>query len=140
MTPWAWANATVSQMRSKRRRRSGSATRVAQVLVEPMAADALHRVEDATVGQRPHVVDGHEPGVLELGEDPGLLAETLGDPRRGLGETHHLERDLAAELPVVGQVDRGHSPLAEDRDRVVLGRGQVGPLGDVLQMGECSVG
>ena len=138
MTPWAWAKATASQMRWKARRRSGRERRPG-VLVEPLAAHALHHVEDAAVGQQADVVDGHDAGVLQAGED-ARLAER---PLRGLPGLRHvddLEGHLAVELPVPRQIDGAHAAAA-DRLHDLVGRaGEVRQVGDLAQMLERGVG
>ena len=43
----------------------GERVRAACVLVQTNAVDELHDVEDAPIGERARVVDGHDRGMLE---------------------------------------------------------------------------
>ena len=51
-----------------------------------------------------------------------------------------LERDPAPEHAVFREVDRAHAAPADLFEKAVLGLGEVGPLGDVLQMRDGPVG
>ena len=58
------------------------------------------------------LVDRHDPRVLELRRDLGLVEEPRADDRVvGLVGAQLLQRDLAAERAVAGQPDPAHAPL-----------------------------
>ena len=60
-------------------------------LVEALAVDPLHRVEDAAVREHPRVVDAHDARVLEARDDARLRAHALHDLRARGGGRHDLE-------------------------------------------------
>ena len=69
----------------------------------------------------------------ELGRDLDLAQEPLGAEGDGELGSQHLERHGAAELAVVGEVDRGHPALAQlALDRVAIGE-RGGQAGDVVR-------
>ena len=136
MTPWACANATASQMRSKTRRRPGATRQIAGVLVEPAPAHELHRVEHPPVGQRAEVVHGHEAGVLEAGQHLRFRAQARFPARPRVGAVHHLERDLAAELAIEGAPDRAHAAASDAAAQLVFGAREVGRVHDLGQARE----
>jgi hypothetical protein len=49
-----------------------------KVLVEPLAFDELHGVEDAAVWQRADVMHGNDAGVLEGGEYLSFVNQAAG--------------------------------------------------------------
>ncbi len=61
-------------------------------------------------------------GMVEPGGGADLAQEAFHtDGGRELG-MEHLERDLATEVPVAGEVDRGHSAATERAlERVAIG-------------------
>ena len=59
------------------------------------------------------VVDGEDVGVIERGRDLDLTPEALGAQPRGELRSHHLDGHLAPVLQVLGEMHRGHPPLAE---------------------------
>jgi hypothetical protein len=73
-------------------------------LVEALTTYTLHYIEEAAIGQHPHVVDGHDPRMLQRRQNPGLTQDPLAffDARRGRAQ--NLERDVAVELAVVCEV------------------------------------
>jgi hypothetical protein len=58
-------------------------------------------------------VKREDVGVLEVRRRPDLGQEALGSHDGGQLGPQHLERDFAAVAEVVGQIDGGHSTLAD---------------------------
>ena len=106
--------------------------------VEPFAADELHRVEGAPVGEAPDVVDRDDPGVLEPRQDAGLEAQAGGEVPGIVREVEDLHRDAPRQLGVLGLPDASHpSPadLPEEEEsgpREVGGAKRPGEAPDVL--------
>jgi hypothetical protein len=70
--------------------------------------------------------------VSEPGGDLDLAEEPLGSERGGQLRLQHLERDRAAELAILGEVNRGHAtPTELPLDHVAVGQGGPEPLEDV---------
>ena len=90
-------------------------------LLEVVALEQLHRHVRRAIGVVTEVEDVHHVRVLHPRDGLRLAVETLlqllivGD--RG---DHHLERDLALEHLVLGQVHLTHGALAENPDDLVL--------------------
>ncbi len=91
----------------------------AQARLERLALDPLHRVVAGVVSDvllvdrdDPRVVEPRGGARLALEADPGRLEE----PRTG----EDLERDLALESGLPGQVDDAHPPAAELADDSIL--------------------
>src|SRR5262249_28060915 len=86
----------------------------------------LHGQNGPAVGQGPEVVDGGDPGVLQLPGDARLVREPGG--RGGVRAEPLLEQldgDLAAEDGVCGPVDSAHAAagdLVEDLVTARVGR------------------
>ncbi len=77
---------------------------------ERPAADELHREEEAGVVGEADLVDGHDPGVLELRGRLGLLDEPVGDLPVGAELAEEgLHGDVAAQVAVEGAVDDPHA-------------------------------
>src|SRR5262249_61662045 len=57
-----------------------------------------------------------------------LAQHALGAPRPGLGDAQHLDRHLALEVAVAGQVHRAHPPARDRLQNLVAGLREVGPL------------
>src|SRR5216683_1550403 len=62
------------------------------VLVEALAFDKLHGVEDAAVGERADVMNGDDAGMLEAGKDAGFAVETMREVAVGKGNVEDLDR------------------------------------------------
>ncbi len=86
--------------------------------IEPVAAHALHRVEETAVRQLAEVVDRHDARVLEPGDDPRLVRFT----RRAVED---LQRHLAIERRIARQVDDPHAAAPERGDDLVACAGEV---------------
>ncbi len=88
-------------------------------LVQALAAHQPHDVPRASVVEHACVVHGHDPGMLEPGEDAGLATQ----PRRERGAVHVLGEDLgghvASQLPVVHAPDHAHAAAPDDLERLV---------------------
>ena len=96
------------------------------------APDQLHRDEQPAVGEAPQLVDGDDPGVLELAADLRLLDE----PADHLGVVavllpDHLDGEVPAEVEVAPLEDRAHPAPGELADELVARRlaRDVGHLG-----------
>ncbi len=90
-------------------------------LLQVHALEQLHRDERRAVGVRPEVEDVHHVGMRHARDGLGLALE----PRLELGVVgdgghHHLERDVALEDGVVGEVHDPHRALAQRLDDVVF--------------------
>ena len=114
--PRRWAKRAGAQDLDRdvdRPRRGRAAPSLADELLERAPVEVLHR---DVVGAVPlaAVEDADDVRVLQAGGARGLAAEAL-DELGVLGEAavEQLERDLAAELRVLGAVDVGHPARAE---------------------------
>ena len=87
---------------------------VAQHLAEVEAVEALHDEVDVAVGRGARVGDVDDVGVADLGRGARLAAEARHQVRlpREL-RVQDLERDLLADLDVLGLVDGAHAAGAE---------------------------
>ena len=93
------------------------------VSVEPLALHQLHRVEAAPVAEPSHVVDRHDPWVLEPRQHLRLAAQA----RLHLGILHveHLEGHAPSQLGVADDVHGPHPAGAGDAIELVPGAGEV---------------
>ena len=98
----------------------------ARVLVQALPANQAHHVEDAAVRQGAHVVDGHQPRVLEARQDPRLLHHPPDVGRLRHRRVQDLEGHLAVQLVVACPVDGAHPAAPQHVDHLVLGAGQIG--------------
>jgi hypothetical protein len=103
-------------------------------LFDPHPRRRNHPLEGAPLdiahGQKPrpvrlfHRVDGDDVGVLDRGDRLGFALEplqVLRTRREIVGK--HLDRHLAIEIGVLGQVDGPHAPLSELGEDPVVGKG-----------------
>ena len=93
------------------------------------APDQLHRDEQPAIGEAPQLVDGDDPGVLELAADLGLLheaADHLGVIAVLLPD--HLDGEIPAQVEVASLEDRAHPAPGQFADQLVT-RGLARELG-----------
>src|SRR5947207_1171456 len=90
-------------------------------IVQPLAADALHHVEEAAVRQCANVVHGYDSRMLERSEDARLTqnSHTLIVGRNG--RTEHLKCDVSIQLAVMSGVHGAHSAFADLLTDLVAG-------------------
>src|SRR5262249_45392580 len=81
-------------------------------LFEALASDEPHGVVGAAVGVAAQAIDRHDPRMLQFPGDLGFEHEPGPAPRIiGIPVLDLLQRHLAAQLLVAGQVDLTESPL-----------------------------
>ena len=92
---------------------------------ERLAVDERHDIVEEAVGAPfPAVEERQDVGVLQRRGGLDLHHEALGADDGGELGLQDLERHLAVVLEVLGQVHRGHAPLAElPLDAVAVGQG-----------------
>ena len=71
-----------------------------------------HDIVEETVGV-PGIVQGQDMGMGEASRDLDLAQETLGAQRSGNLAPEPLDRDGAAELQVLGQIDGRHAAMTQ---------------------------
>ena len=82
--------------------------------------DGHHEEERALVPSE--VVDGHDRGVVHLGDELRLALEALLDLGRQVGRGDELDRDLAVEQRVARAIDDAHAAASElPQDLVAVG-------------------
>ena len=87
------------------------------------APDQLHRDEQPAIGEPPQLVDGDDPGVLELATDLGLLheaADHLGVIAVLLPD--HFDGEIPAQVEVAPLEDRAHPAPRQFADQLVTRR------------------
>ena len=93
------------------------------------SVDVLHHNVGLRTGGRrglPGVVHGHDRGMVERRGVLGLASETQIETRiAGQIRAQHLDRDIAVQPQIPGQMDFRHSAEAEDLPQLVA-------VGDVL--------
>ena len=94
-----------------------------QVALERLPLDKTHHQVPATLCAEV-VVNGGEAGVLETGEEVGLLLKLLdglGDIARGKpAHAHFLDGDEAiAQLGILGKIDRAHAAFPYDAQEAI---------------------
>ena len=97
--------------------RGGKQMLWARAVVERLALDILHRQVEQVVGLA-HVEQRHDAGMDQLSRRPGLAQETracfLEVRAAQCGEAlDDLDRDVAIDLRVVGQIDPTHRSASE---------------------------
>jgi len=96
----------------------GQRERPRQGPVEPVSLHPFHRVEGPPVGERTHVVDRNDPGMLESCQHLSFAAQAGLDA--GVRHVDHLERDPPLELGIFHDVDGAHAAGASDAGEAVL--------------------
>ena len=90
------------------------------------AVDVLHRDPQLTVGLTA-VEDADDVGMIEGGCDVGLTGEPLAEHRiAGESRWQDLERVLAGEARVIGEIDLAHPAGTELADDAVTGEALAG--------------
>ena len=87
------------------------------------APDQLHRDEQPAIGEAPQLVDGDDPGVLELAADLRLLheaADHLGMIAVLLPD--HLDGEVPAQVEVASLEDRADPAPGQFADQLVTRR------------------
>ena len=115
MTACAWACCTASQTRAEQPsalvdRRSRAS---AQYSVSGTPSTYSMANQGVPSGERVGVVEPRDRGMVELRQRALLAGEALA-PRRGQpGVAQDLDRDAAAEVLALGEVDDAHPAFAE---------------------------
>ena len=140
MTPFACAKETASHNALEDAQAFGVGRLVAQIVIEPPTAHELHRIKRATVGERAHVVHGHDARMLEARQDLRLAHQPVDRVGRQRERPDDLERDETIERAVARDVDGAHTTMAERFDELVLRVREIGDLADHLQSANRDVG
>ena len=119
----------------------GEIAMMADVFRQCPAVDSLHDVEQPAVGQPADVVDGHDAGMFECGQDARFGSQPMFECG-GRDRIRDLDRHLAAEERVRRGVDRTHAATADLRGHGVTVGFELRPVGDRAQavdggVGEC---
>jgi hypothetical protein len=95
-----------------------------ELVTQGLALDVGHDVEEEAVGL-PGIEQRQDVRVLERRGGLDLLDEPLGAEDRRELRAQHLDRDPSLVLQVVGEIDRGHPPLAQVAfDAIAAGEGR----------------
>ena len=109
------------------------------VLVETDATHQPHDIVRTAVLHASAIVNGHDPGVFEPCQEPGLAGEALTAHRFVGVDREDLERHVSVKFQVVGPVDGAHpSPAQQGSDLVPRPRGRC--LQRRAQPSHCRVG
>src|SRR6266481_848381 len=110
------------------------------VLVEAMALDKFHGVENAAVSECSDVMHGHDAGMLETREDARFADQAIGEISFGSREIENFQRDAPLKpLIFCGEHDT-HAAARDAFEQAVVRAGEVGQIRAVAQAFECAVG
>src|SRR5229473_7826849 len=110
------------------------------VLVEALAFDKLHGVEDTAIGERTDVMNGDDAGMLEASEDAGLAVETEREVAVGSGNVEDLESHAALQHLVLRGVDDAHAAARDTLEQAITRSREVRRIGAFTQALEGFVG
>src|SRR5262249_7350943 len=111
-----------------------------QVLVEALAFDEFHGVEDAAVLEGANVVDGNHAGMLEQGENAGFAQEPSGEIGAGAGQVQHFQSNATLQLFVFRGVDHTHAAAGDLGLQAIASAGKIGKFGRGAKPGQRPVG
>jgi len=112
----------------------------AQPVAQALPFDERHHIVGGAVDLAA-IDQAQDVRMLQGGDGLDLAEEALGPDDRGQLWAHHLDRDFAIVLEVLGQVDRGHAALAElPLDAVAVGEGSLQSGHRLGHRGRLSVG
>jgi hypothetical protein len=108
---------------AEQHREAGVEIDIGDPAIEPFAADPLHRVEQASIGEAAEVVHRHDARMFQPAEDVRLLGQARGDGgiRLAVG-IEHLQGDLAIQRRIAREVDRAHASASEHGEQLVACR------------------
>ena len=91
-------------------------------LAQVAVREERHRVVRQSVGRAPDGEDADDVRMLEPGDGARFVLEaaTADLVGKGFGQ-HHLDRDLALERRLLGQVYRGHAAMADHPRQPIAG-------------------
>ncbi len=110
------------------------------VLVEALAFDKLHGVEDAAVGERADVMNGDDAGMLEAGKDAGFAVETMREVAVGKGNVEDFEGHAALQHLVLRGVDGAHAAARDTLEQAITRSREIRRIGAFAQALEGFVG
>ena len=96
------------------------------VLVQGQAADELHGEERLAVVGEAGLVDLRDAGVVQPGQDLGLVGEALEQGGGGQAGADDLEGHRAARVVLLCLVDGAHAAFAEQAEDAIVGDAQGG--------------
>lgn len=113
----------------------GNRGKGSKVLVEALAFDEFHGVEDAAIGERPYIVNRHDAGMLEEGQDARFADEAIGKFAFFPGNFEDFESNAALKHFVFGLVDHAHATASDRSKQTIAGAREVGQIRPVAETG-----
>src|SRR5216683_3223492 len=110
------------------------------VLVEALAFDKLHGVEDAAVGERADIVHGDDARMLEAGKYAGFAFETKGKVAVESGNVEDFESHATLQHLVFRGVDDTHAAAGDTLKQAITRSREIRRLGAFAQAFQCFVG
>jgi len=103
------------------------------VQVEALAFDKFHGVEDAPVGERADVVNGHDAGMLEARENASFAVEAMREVAAGNGNVKDFESYAARQRLVFRGVNDAHAASRDAFEQTVTRSREVRRIGAFAQ-------
>jgi hypothetical protein len=103
-------------------------------LVEPLALDQLHRVENAAIRERSDIVHGHNAGMLKSRQHQRLANQPLGEFAVFTRHVQDFQRDTALQFFIFGDVHHAHAAAGHALQKTVARAGEIGNFRSFAQM------
>jgi hypothetical protein len=110
------------------------------MLVEALALDKFHGVENPAVGKGPDVMDGNDAGMLKLSKDTSLAEKAIGKIARGAGDVQDFQSHAALEFFIFGGKYNAHAAASDAFEKSVTCPGEIGHFRGIAETLENLVG
>jgi hypothetical protein len=94
-------------------------------LIEALALNEFHSVEDATVWESADVVNGNDPGMFEESEDARFSSQAAGQVAHGARRLQNFESHAAIEHFVLRRVHHTHTTASNGPEQAVARAGEI---------------
>ena len=110
------------------------------VPVETAAFNEFHGVEDAAIGERSHVVNGHDAGMLESGQHASFTNKTIGEIAVCSRNFEDFQGHAPLEILVLHGVDNTHAAARNTIQQAITCASEIGDFRAFAQTFEGAVG
>src|SRR6266568_5092590 len=110
------------------------------VLVEPLALDKFHRIENPAITERSHVVNGHDARMFEPREHQRFTNQAVCEIAVRAGHVQNFKRNATLQSFIFGGIHHAHAAARHALQQAVARSGEIRDLGGFAQMLDRFVG
>ena len=103
------------------------------VLIQPLTADVLHHIKDASIRKCAQVMHRHDTRMLKPGDDICLAPHPFDHPRIHFRRVEHFDCDFAIKARITSAIDGSHATTCDLIEQLVPGLCEVRTIGNLEQ-------